>query len=84
MNTVGNSISKHTASDKILYPELYDRIVEKYSTLQNFCKELGQQYCSLYFKLSGRRAIRLTEMEEWAKLLDIPSSEFSKYFTRRK
>ena len=24
MNTVGNSISKHNASDKILYPVLYD------------------------------------------------------------
>ena len=83
MNTVGNSPTVHNVSDRILYPNLYNRIVEKYSTIQAFCRELGVQYCAVYFKLSGRRSIRLEEMETWAKLLEIPENEFSKYFVRK-
>ena len=83
MNTVGNSSTKHNVSDKIVYPNLYNRIVEKYGTIQAFCRDLGVQYCALYFKLSGRRSIRLSEMENWAKMLEIPEADFSTYFMRK-
>lgn len=66
------------------YSKLKGRIVEKYGTMRSFAEVLGiaPQYISP--KLNGKIDITKTDIEKWARLLDITRDDYGKYFFCRK
>lgn len=63
---------------------LKGRIKEKYDTYDNIVPLLSYNTTSLSQKLNGRVSFSRKDMLELAKALDIPDSEFSRYFFKVK
>lgn len=62
------------------YAKLRGRIVEKYGTLYSFAEKLGISNVSMSKKLNGKTGFSQQDIEEWAKELEIPKTEYIDYF----
>ena len=62
------------------YAKLRGRIVEKFGTLCAFAEKLGISNVCMSKKLNGKIGFSQQDIEEWAKELEIPKSEYIDYF----
>lgn len=62
------------------YRKLRGRIVEKFGCIRNFSKEVGLSTVNISRKLNGKSGFSQSDMDAWAKLLDIELSEYGVYF----
>lgn len=62
------------------YDKLRGRIVEKYGTQKAFAEALNVSENSLSLKMNCKTEFSQTDMDKFAKLLEIPLSEYSAYF----
>lgn len=62
------------------YDKLRGRIVEKYGTQKAFAEALNVSENSLSLKMNCKTEFSQTDMDKFAKLLEIPISEYSVYF----
>lgn len=62
------------------YSKLRGRIVEKFGTMSRFAEELGLSLVAVSNKLNNKSGFTRADIEKWATLLDIPSSEYDVYF----
>ena len=62
------------------YNKLRGRIVEKFGTQAHFAEILGVSKVSLSRKMTCETGFSQSDIEEWAKLLDISKDEYAEYF----
>lgn len=62
------------------YRKLRGRIIEKYVTQEKFAQDLGISKNSLSLKMQGKTGLSQKDIETWAKLLDIDTSQYGEYF----
>lgn len=62
------------------YSKLRGRIVEKYGTITNFCEKADVSLVVASNKLNNKAGFTRSDIEKWAKHLDIPGSEYDLYF----
>ena len=62
------------------YAKLRGRIIEKYGSQIEFCREVGLSETSLSKKMQGKTGFKYREINKWCKLLDIDVSEIGTYF----
>ena len=62
------------------YNKLKGRITELYGTQRSLAKELGISKNSMSKKLTGKTEFSQSDMEQWAKLLNIERKDYGEYF----
>lgn len=62
------------------YNKLRGRIIEKYGTQSNFAENLGISVNALSRKMNCKTGLSQKDIEEWSEKLNIPISEYGKYF----
>lgn len=62
------------------YAKLRGRIIEKYGTLYEFAEKIGISTVGMSKKLNGKIGFSQQDIEEWAKELEIPKTEYIDYF----
>lgn len=66
------------------YSKLRGKIVEKYSTISAFSKDLGLTSESVSMKLNNKREFSQREIDKACELLGIKNSEMKSYFFTKK
>ena len=66
------------------YSKLEGRIVEKFSTRENFAKSLGVTSQSIYGKLSNKTIWKQPEISKAMELLSISGEDIESYFFKKK
>lgn len=62
------------------YRKLKGRITELYGTQAAFAKALGLSVNSVSKKLTGKTKFSQSDVEKWAKLLNISKTEYGEFF----
>ncbi len=62
------------------YSKLRGRIVERYGNQETFAKYINMSKVSVSKKLNGLTGFSQMDIEEWAKVLEIPKEEYPEYF----
>jgi transcriptional regulator with XRE-family HTH domain len=66
------------------YSKLRGRIVEKFGTMSSFAEELGITLVAVSNKMNNKTGFTRSDIEKWASLLDISSSDYDVYFFAHK
>ena len=62
------------------YSKLRGRIVERYGNQETFAKSINMSKVSVSKKLNGLTGFSQMDIEEWARVLEIPREEYPEYF----
>jgi hypothetical protein len=65
---------------KFDFSKLRGRIVEKFRSVSNFAKEIGESPQAVSGKLTGQRAMTKNDIIKWCKPLEIELNEIGEYF----
>lgn len=65
------------------HSKLKKRIKEKYGSQEAFAQKLGKSRVSINNKLSEVNSFTVDDIIEWAELLEIHETEYTKYFFDR-
>lgn len=65
---------------EMVYAKLRGRIIEKYGTQENFCKELGLSSVSVSKKMTGKTSFSQADIIKWCSLLDIDLKDVGLFF----
>lgn len=63
--------------------ELKSLIIRKFGTQGKFAEALGVTEVTVNNKLNGKSQLKLDEIDQWAKLLDVPVEDIGRVFLRR-
>lgn len=63
--------------------ELKSLIIRKYGTQGKFAEALGVTEVTVNNKLNGKSQLKLDEIDQWAKLLEVPVEDIGRVFLRR-
>lgn len=66
------------------YSKLRGRIIEKFGTMSSFAEELGITLVAVSNKMNNKTGFTRSDIEKWAKLLDISSGDYDVYFFTHK
>ena len=66
------------------YDKLRGRVVEMYRTQKGFAEALGKDLSLVNLTLNGKRNIDQEEIEQWCRVLKIPTEEIPTYFFGKK
>lgn len=62
-------------TNKIKYPKLLCRIIEKHGNVKDFCRTSGMSYDKILRTLKGTRRLTADDIRELSEILEIPRSE---------
>lgn len=66
--------------NKMEYPKLNGKIVERFRTVRAFSRAIGKDEGAISRKLNGKAKISLDEVRKWSEILEIPPELIGYYF----
>jgi transcriptional regulator with XRE-family HTH domain len=81
----GRTSEKQKGGQKVRFDniELKSLIIRKYGTQGKFAEALGVTEVTVNNKLNGKSQLKLDEIDQWAKLLEVPVEDIGRVFLRR-